>query len=66
MSDKISIPNSIDGDKLAAMRFIASLKEQADKQGVGFIGGFIAPDGQKFIMTNMEDEDQEDFQLPPV
>jgi hypothetical protein len=39
------------------MQLIAKMKESADRQGVGFIGGFVAPDGQKFIMTNMDDED---------
>jgi hypothetical protein len=33
------------------------MKESADKHGIGFIGGFVAPDGQKFIMTNMDDDD---------
>jgi hypothetical protein len=35
------------------------MKESADKHGVGFIGGFISPDGQKFIMTNLDDEDSQ-------
>jgi hypothetical protein len=39
------------------MRMVALMKESADKHGIGFIGGFVAPDGQKFIMTNMDDED---------
>jgi hypothetical protein len=39
------------------MRMVALMKESADKQGIGFIGGFVSPDGQKFIMTNMDDDD---------
>jgi hypothetical protein len=39
------------------MQLVAKMKESADKHGVGFIGGFISPDGQKFIMTNMDDDD---------
>jgi hypothetical protein len=40
------------------MQFIAKMKESADRLGVGFIGGFVAPDGQKFIVSNMDDDDQ--------
>ena len=57
MSDSIRIPDSIDLQRLQAMQLVAKMKESADKHGVGFIGGFISPDGQKFIMTNMDDED---------
>jgi selenophosphate synthetase-related protein len=59
MSDKISIPNSINSNNLAAMQLVAKMKESADKHGIGFIGGFISPDGEKFIMTNMNDEDSQ-------
>ncbi len=57
MSDKLRIPDSIDNQRLAAMRLVARMKESADKSGVGFIGGFVSPDGEKFVMTNMEDDD---------
>ena len=57
MSDQLRIPNSIDANRLQAMQFVARMKEAADKCGAGFIGGFIAPDGQKFVMTNMNEED---------
>jgi hypothetical protein len=57
MSDSIRIPDSVDLQRLQAMQLVAKMKESADKHGVGFIGGFISPDGQKFIMTNMDDED---------
>jgi hypothetical protein len=57
MSDKPRIPDSIDKQRLAAMQLVARMKESADKHGVGFIGGFIAPNGEKFVMTNMEDDD---------
>jgi len=53
------IPDSIDRQQLEAMQFIAKMKESADRLGVGFIGGFVAPDGQKFIVSNMDDDDQE-------
>jgi hypothetical protein len=57
MSDSIRIPDSVDLQRLQAMQLVAKMKESADKHGVGFIGGFVSPDGQKFIMTNMDDED---------
>ena len=57
MSDSLRIPDSIDLQRLEAMQLVAKMKESADKHGVGFIGGFISPDGQKFIMTNMDDDD---------
>lgn len=51
------IPDSLDMQRLQAMQLVAKMKESADKNGIGFIGGFIAPDGQKFVMTNMDDDD---------
>lgn len=57
MSDQIRIPDSIDAQRLAAMQLVAKMKESADKYGIGFIGGFVAPNGEKFVMTNMDDED---------
>jgi hypothetical protein len=57
MSDQLRIPDSIDLQRLQAMQLVAKMKESADKNGVGFIGGFISPNGEKFIMTNMNDDD---------
>ncbi len=58
MSDSnLSIPDSTDYEKLSAMRFVAAMKEHADKHGTGFIGGFVAPDGEKFIMSNLSGDD---------
>ena len=59
MSDSIRIPDSIDLQRLQAMQLVAKMKESADKHGVGFIGGFIAPNGEKFIMSNLDDEDSQ-------
>lgn len=53
------IPDSIHRQQLEAMHYIAKLKESADKLGIGFIGGFIAPSGEKFVMTNMNEDDQQ-------
>ena len=53
----LRIPDAIDSDKLDAMQMVAKMKESADKLGIGFVGGFVAPDGQKFIMTNLDQDD---------
>ena len=54
---KPRIPDAVDTQRLEAMQFVARMKESADKFGVGFVGGFISPDGQKFMMTNMDEAD---------
>jgi hypothetical protein len=53
------IPDSVQQQELEAMHYIAKLKESADKLGIGFIGGFVAPNGNKYIVSNMDDNDQE-------
>ena len=54
---RLCVPNTTDYEKLQAMRMVARMRESADKLGLGFVGGFISPDGQKFVMTNMDDVD---------
>jgi len=54
---KPRIPDAIDIQRLHAMQMVAKMKESADKYGVGFVGGFISPDGEKFMMTNMDQAD---------
>lgn len=54
---KPRIPDAVDRQRLEAMQLVAKMKESADKFGVGFVGGFISPDGQKFMMTNMDEAD---------
>jgi selenophosphate synthetase-related protein len=39
------------------MQIVAKMKESADKYGIGFVGGFVSPNGEKFVMSNMSDED---------
>ena len=51
------IPDAIDIQRLEAMQLVAKMKESAEKHGIGFIGGFVSPNGEKFVMTNMDDED---------
>ncbi len=57
MSDQLRIPDSIDESRLRAMQFVARMKEAADKCGAGLVGGFIAPNGEKFVVSNMDDMD---------
>jgi hypothetical protein len=56
---KPRIPDSVDLQRLQAMQLVAKMKESADRHGIGFVGGFISPDGQKFMMTNLSPEDTE-------
>jgi hypothetical protein len=56
-SNKPTIPDSLDPQKLAFMQLTAKMRESADKYGMGFVGGFISPDGETFVMTNMNEED---------
>ena len=51
------IPDSVDAERLQAMQFVAKMKESAERCGVGFIGGFIDPNGERFVMTNLDDQD---------
>lgn len=62
-SPKPSVPDTLNSQHLQAMQVVAKMKESADKYGVGFVGGFISPDGKKFMMTNMNEEDTQ-FLLP--
>jgi hypothetical protein len=54
---KLRIPDSVDLQRLQAMQLVAKMKESADRHGIGFVGGFVSPDGQKFMMTNMDEAD---------
>ncbi len=56
--NNIQIPDSLPtDDKLRAMQIVAQMKAAADKAGAKFIGGFMTPDGDKFIMSNMDESD---------
>jgi hypothetical protein len=54
---KPRIPDSVDLQRLQAMQLVARMKEAADRNGIGFVGGFVSSDGQKFMMTNMDEAD---------
>lgn len=51
------IPDSLDMERLQAMQLVAKMKESAERHGIGFIGGFISPNGEKFVMTNLPDDE---------
>ena len=57
------IPDSLDMQRLQAMQLVAKMKESAERHGIGFIGGFVSPSGEKFIMTNLPSEEG-DLLLP--
>lgn len=54
---KSNVPSTVSSKNLAAMAYVARMKEAADKLGCGFVGGFISPEGEKFVMTNMNEEE---------
>jgi hypothetical protein len=58
------IPDALDSKHLKAMQFVAKMKEVAERCGADFIGGFITKDGVRFVMTNMEDQDDIDKLMP--
>ncbi len=43
--------------QLAGMQLVARMKEAADKVGAGFVGGFIDENGNRFMMSNISEED---------
>ena len=53
----LTVPDATSLRRLEAMRFVALMKESADRNGLSFVGGFIDPvTGEKFTMTNMKDD----------
>lgn len=56
-SQEPQVPSTINAEHLQAMQIVAKMKESADRYGIGFVGGFVSPDGKKFMMTNMDEDD---------
>jgi hypothetical protein len=54
----------MDMQRLQAMQLVAKMKESAERHGIGFIGGFISPNGEKFVMTNMTDDNDINALMP--
>ena len=47
------------------MQIVAQMKAAADNAGAKFIGGFMTPDGERFIMSNMDESDP-DHIIPDI
>ena len=56
-SKDLTTQDSFSMEQLRAMRLVAKMKEAADKSGAGFVGGFISPTGQRFMMSNIDPDD---------
>ena len=56
-SDHLTADDDINPKHLNAMMLIARMKEVADRNGDGFIGGFITPSGKRFVVSNIEEDD---------
>ena len=56
-SKDLSKADSLTSQQLQAMQLVARMKEAADRCGSGFVGGFITPTGERFMMSNMEEDD---------
>ena len=59
MSDDLRIPDALDLERLEAMQIVAKMKETADRLGIGFVGGFVSRTGEKFVMSNLDDDEKE-------
>jgi hypothetical protein len=44
-------------EQLRGMQLVARMKDAADKAGAGFVGGFISPTGERFMMSNVGEDD---------
>ena len=56
-SKDLSKADSLTQQQLQAMQAVARMKEAADRCGAGFVGGFITPTGERFMMSNVEEGD---------
>ena len=43
---------------LNAMQAVIRMKEAADREGVGFAAGFVTPNGKRFLVSNVDGENQ--------
>lgn len=59
MLDDLRIPDALDLERLEAMQVVAKMKEAADRLGIGFVGGFVSRTGEKFVMSNLDDDEKE-------
>lgn len=53
----LSKQDSYSLEQLRGMQLVARMKDAADKAGAGFVGGFISPTGERFMMSNVGEDD---------
>lgn len=53
----LSKSDSLSSQQLQAMHLVAKMRDAANMAGAGFVGGFISPTGEKFMMSNMDEDD---------
>jgi len=53
----LSMQDQYSLEQLRAMQLVAKMKESADRMGAGFVGGFISPTGERFMMSNVNADD---------
>ena len=56
-SSDLSNRDNLSTGHLHAMMLIARMKESADRSGAGFVGGFVTPSGERFVMSNIDEDD---------
>ena len=56
-SSDLSNRDNLSTGHLHAMMLIARMKEAADRSGSGFVGGFVTPSGERFVMSNIDEDD---------
>ncbi|NBR23515.1 MAG: hypothetical protein EBU08_07035 [Micrococcales bacterium] len=55
----LSNSNQYSTEQLHIMRALAKMKEIADLEGSGFSAGFVTPDGHYYIVSNIEQDDEQ-------
>lgn len=53
----LSKSDSLSAQQLQAMHLVAKMRDAANNCGAGFVGGFISPTGERFMMSNMNEDD---------
>jgi len=55
----LSNSNQYSTEQLHIMRALAKMKEIADLEGSGFSAGFVTPDGHYYMVSNIEQDDEQ-------
>jgi len=55
----LSNSNQYSTEQLHIMRALAKMKETADLEGSGFSAGFVTPDGHYYMVSNIEQDDEQ-------